>query len=622
MQRELTFYPEIERTRDLLYSEYTSRQRSIHVLLQDNSGPQYRFLLEAFREIVSRYLSMSRIESPVSFLKELAARLDELWLASQITTDDLKSMGLYVLLRGADGYYLVTTRAEDVFVQEDGEALSLSQVPAEMVERIHFDDATLQEELFPNRFKDGFMLFKLDRDYFANRDIVLGCGEKDKSTVLEALSDPLWVSSNERRNTIRSKFITRRVLVLRFDDQWVPAEQSQQVRSRIRSGRRIGLALGVGGAVAVIAGVVWGLTRIIPGDNQSAALERPSRVDTSTDNLELKTEYAAFDTTTLSVSWRRSFENPVTSSAVFHAGWVIFGCRDGNVYVVDKATGESLWTAAMTGGVGASPVVSEGQLVAADYDGNVTAFAVETGDVKWSHKLPNRVVSSPSILDQRVVVGCYDGYAYCLSMTDGTVLWKRQTAAKIRASTSASNGMFFVASYDGFVYALSADSGEVVWRYGLEGQLASAPVSHGDIVIVGSPDGGVHAISVVDGSARWTYQTGGAVKSSPVIDDGLVYVGSNDKNVYCLDANNGSLVWQFKTGDVVLSRPDIEDGVVYVGSYDGYLYGLDSKTGKLLDRFQSDGEIYSSARADRKAVYFGNNSGSFICLNHTTRKTL
>ena len=83
MQRELTFYPEVERTRDLLYSEYTSQDRSIHVLLQDNSGPHYRFLLEAFREIVSQYLSTTRIQSPTKFCRELATRLEELAPVSQ-----------------------------------------------------------------------------------------------------------------------------------------------------------------------------------------------------------------------------------------------------------------------------------------------------------------------------------------------------------------------------------------------------------------------------------------------------------------------------------------------------------------------------------------------------------
>ena len=144
MQRELSFYPEIERTRDLLYSEYTSQDRSIHVLLQDNSAPQYHFLLQAYREIVSGYLSVTRLQSPVAFLKELAGRLDELSKATQISPDDFKSMGLYVLLRARNAHYLFASRDDEVFVYENGEALSLSQFPPEAVERVHFDGATLQ----------------------------------------------------------------------------------------------------------------------------------------------------------------------------------------------------------------------------------------------------------------------------------------------------------------------------------------------------------------------------------------------------------------------------------------------------------------------------------------------
>jgi hypothetical protein len=235
MQRELTFYPEIERTRDLLYSEYTSQDRSIHVLLQDNSAPQYRFLLEAYREIVSRYLSMTRLQSPVAFLKELAGRLDELSRATQITPDDFKSMGLHVLLHTRSTHYLFASRDDDIFVHEDGEARSLSQLPPGVVERVHFDGTTLQEELFPNTLKEGFLLFRLDPEYFGGRDIVLGCGDEDKSTVLEALSGPLWLSTSDLRNTVTSRFITRRILALRFD---VVAREAAAIRSGTERGWR------------------------------------------------------------------------------------------------------------------------------------------------------------------------------------------------------------------------------------------------------------------------------------------------------------------------------------------------------------------------------------------------
>ena len=625
MQRELTFYPEVERTRDLLYSEYTSQDRSIHVLLQDNSGPQYRFLLAAFREIVSRYMSTKHIQSPLVFLQDLAARLDELSKATQVTPDDFKSMGLYVLIRTSDAYYLFVSRDDDIFLHVAGEAISISRLSGSGVERVHFDGATVQEELFPDRVKDGFLLFRLDPERFRDRDIVLGCSEKDKSTVLEALSDPLWLGAGDRRNSLTSKFITRRVLVLRFDD--VRPAVEPVVRDAPFLARRWRLVMTVG-VIGVVGVGLWVTGTLISSKEQRAALQRPSQpaeMPLEVDSGEPVTSAPLSqpqDTTRLTEKWRVSFDNPVTSSPALQRNRVIFGCRDGNVYALDRETGERLWTAKSPDGIGASPAVSEDAVVVADYGGSVSLLAADTGMPKWERKLPKRVVSSPAVMNNRVVVGCYDAFAYCLSMTDGSILWKRKTGARIRASTAASDELFFVPSYDGYLYALSASSGEVRWRHAVEGNIASSPVTHRDLVIIGSPDGSVRAIGVVDGTLRWKYQTGEAVKSSPSVDGDFVYIGSNDKHVYCLNAGDGSIVWKYKTDNVVLSRPGISNGVVYVGSYDGFMYGLDAGTGKLLDRFQSDGEIYSSPVVDANAVYFGNNSGSFISLNHSERKAL
>ncbi len=623
MHRELTFYPEIERTRDLLYSEYTSQDRSIHVLLQDNSAPQYRFLLEAYREIVSRYSSATHLESPVSFLRELAGRLDKLSKATQITPDDFKSMGLYVLLRACDAYYLFVSRDDDIFVYEDGETLSLSQLPPEAVERVHFDGTTLQEELFPSTLKEGFLLFRLDPEHFGGRDIVLGCGEEDKSTVLEALSGPLWLGTSVLRNTVTSRFITRRVLALRFDvvDREVTA-------ARFGSKRRgaLRLAVGLGSTAIAVLLALWVGKMLLPGEEHRAALERPSQMADlaveETGGAPGVGEVVPGDSIQLTLGWKRSFGDPVTSSPVIHGPRVLFGCRDGNVYALDRETGERLWMTAALEGVGASAAVHGDMIVVADYGGGVSMLTADSGTPKWRQKLPMRIVSSPTVIDDRVVVGCYDGFAYCLSMNDGSVLWKQRTGARIRAATAAAGGRVFVASYDGYLYALSVSTGAVEWRFAVGGKLESAPAVHGDLVIIGSPDGSIHAVAVGDGSQRWKFQTGGAVESSPAVDERFVFVGSSDKHVYCLNAADGSVVWKYETGDQVLSRPRIEGDAIYIGSYDGYLYCLDRRTGGLIDRFQSDGKIYSSPMVDDRSVYFGNNSGDFICLKHRVGKAL
>ncbi|MDH3214979.1 MAG: PQQ-binding-like beta-propeller repeat protein [Candidatus Krumholzibacteria bacterium] len=624
MQRELTFYPETERTRDLVYSEYTSCDRSIHVLLQDNSVPQYHFLLEAYREIVARYLSTSRIQSPLSFAMELSTRLDELARMANVTVNDFKSMGVFVVLRGAQGYLLLTSRPEDVFMHGGGETLPLLDTLGSGAERVRFSGGVLQEELFPENVTDCLLAFNLDPVFFRDRDIVLGCGEENKSTVLEALSDPLWLATNDRRNSLVSKFMSCRVLALRFDDTLPQVVAGNVTASRIKRVFRQRGAPVVAAAAAALIIAYFATDLLLPNRGLQPQTVSPNEAggQRGTELMSPPAEEPIVENTTLlTQNWRKNCAEAVTSSPVLYEKWVIFGSRDGNTYALERESGESLWIVKSPDGIGASPAVSEGDVVIADYQGNVSALSARNGALRWQQKLPMRIVSSPSVMEGKVLVGCYDGYAYCMSMKDGSVLWRQRTQGRIRASTAASQGRFYVASYDGYLYAIDG-TGKVEWRYQLNGQIASSPVVHHDLVIIGAPDGRVHAVDAAQGSLRWQYSTGGAVKSAAVVHGGLVYIGSNDKHLYCLNGADGSEVWKFKTDDIVLAQARVSEGVVYVGSYDGFLYSLDARTGKLLDRFQTDSEIYSSPVVDQDSVYFGTNKGDFICLNHRNKKAL
>jgi outer membrane protein assembly factor BamB len=636
-QRELTFYPETERTRDLIYSEYTSCDRSIHCLLQDNSVPQYRFLLLAYREIVSRYLSGARLQSPKEFLSSLADRLEDLSRSYHFSVDDYRSMGFYLLVRNTDAYYLLTSRRDTIYAHDDGDIIPLSDSSAPHVDRLALGESVLQEELFPESLKDCFSLYRLDADYYGQRDIILGCGEEDRSTVLEVLDDPLWRQTAERRNTFSSKFITRKVLVLRFDDG-AYAVQARAARHAAATGfawKRVGFGLAGVAAVTALAIAIAQMDLFAPwqpGQGGRAMMEAP--VEPPTEVVEATNQHDApdiagvpapetakslFTGTHLVESWKKTFPRAVTSSPAIFGDQVVFGCRDGNLYALEKSTGTRRWQARFGDGVGASPAVSETHVVAADYAGNVRALEADSGKQLWTRRLPGKVVSSPMMDGDRVLVGCYDGNAYCLSMADGSVLWKHATGGRVRASAARAGGHFVVASYDGNLYALARADGGVVWRYRVGGNVAGSPAVYNNVVVIGAPDGYVHAVGLEDGKQRWKFRTSGSVKSTPAIADGRVYVGSNDRYVYCLSVDDGKELWKYRTGGMVLGRPTVRGGVVYAGSYDGHMYCIEADTGTLVDRFRTEGEIYSSPAADENAVYFGNNKGRFIALNHAAK---
>ncbi|MEE9269254.1 MAG: PQQ-binding-like beta-propeller repeat protein [Candidatus Krumholzibacteria bacterium] len=622
IHREITFYPETESARDLIYSEYTSCERSIHVLLQDNNLPNYRFLLEAYREIVSRYASMSKLQSPTVFLRDLAAGLEEIARRLNFTLEDLRAAGFYVLLRSTEAWYLMASREDDIHLHRGGELLRLADLPAGYVERIHVAGGALQEELFPQKLSDGFVLLRLDPRYFGGGDILLGCGDEEKNAVMEIFTDPMCVKTG--RATVSSKFITRKMLAVRFElHAAIPdtARRRFRVPGWRRMQRRVAVTAVLGTALLVSA--LWLRDyrgRTPSADGPPAAGERVAGAGGGA--LEAAGAPDEQERYRLAERWRKSQSQPVTSSPVGYGKWVVYGARNGRLSALDRESGGVVWTVKSAGGIGASPAVAGKNVVVADYRGQVRLLHADTGKEIWKRTLPQRVVSSPCIMGGRVLVGCYDGFAYCLDMGDGRVLWKRGTRGRIRGSSGAGQGRFYVPSYDGYVYALAGETGKVRWRHRLGGNIAGAAIPYGDRVIVGAPTGEVYALRAEDGSVLWRYQTGDAVKSSAVVVSGRVYVGSNDHHVYCLNLADGKLIWKYKTGDVVLSRPAVYGGRVFVGSYDQYMYCLDAMTGALIDRYRADGAIYSSPLVEDGAVFFGTNKGSFICLTLGTGSAL
>ena len=631
MDRELTFHPETERTRDLLYSEYSSCDRSVHLLIQESPSVPYDLLLKVYRETVSAYLSSEEIRPPEDFIENLLARFDELAKESGLPMENWRTIGIHLVLRTVNALYLVTSREWEVGLRV-GDGFSPIAESCEP-ERLRFGRGDVQRELFPSRLGDFLSVLRIDPGRVSDRDLVLGCPEDDKRAVLDGLSNPIWLDpetgadTRASRRSMVSGFVSRRILVLRFGGPARDSVRSPETRERPRIRLpRVDLRRGlvVVGAVVVVAlliGVLWrnerngdGRIRSERGSPSRETVANRSDGATRADRAPSRAEQPL--EVRLSEVWRRSYPDQVTSSPVIVGESVVFGCRDGGVYALDRVSGAPLWRFAASSGVGASPAVHGDRIIVADYNGYAYAVGAADGKEVWREKLPTKVVSSPAVSGDRVLFCGVDGYAYCLSAADGKLLWKRSTKGRIRGSPVSGGAGFFVPSYDGYLYALSAGSGEVVWRVALGGPVSATPAAREGCVVVGGSDGGVRCLDAATGMAKWNYATGDAVKSSLAISGDKALFGSNDGCVYCMNVADGTTAWKYQTGGIVLARPAVRDGVVYAGSYDGRLYALDAVNGRPLAVFEAGGEIFSSPAVDEERVYFGTNRGDVVSLAH------
>ncbi len=186
---EIRFIPKTEQSRDLIYCERSSCDRSLRILCQDGSVEQYNFLLKAYREIISTYMSVRDLVSPISFINSLIRRLEGIYQSEGVVVADLKGMGLHLVVQEKRTFYFLTTAEDQIHIGREGRYASLAGPEREDVERLDTLKLHTQEELFPQRLQDIFKVSRISVEPGEVVDCFLGCHEREVDSLQAAVQD-------------------------------------------------------------------------------------------------------------------------------------------------------------------------------------------------------------------------------------------------------------------------------------------------------------------------------------------------------------------------------------------------------------------------------------------------
>jgi outer membrane protein assembly factor BamB len=109
--------------------------------------------------------------------------------------------------------------------------------------------------------------------------------------------------------------------------------------------------------------------------------------------------------------WRTDLPDAVLSAIAIDGAEGYFGCRDGNVYAIELASGKPLRKMACGGPVLSSPTIVKGQLFVTAA-GKIRLFAAATGEKLWESDLADLIgkpagelLSSPAVSNGRLYFG-------------------------------------------------------------------------------------------------------------------------------------------------------------------------------------------------------------------------
>lgn len=256
-----------------------------------------------------------------------------------------------------------------------------------------------------------------------------------------------------------------------------------------------------------------------------------------------------------------------------------------------------------------SPVVAQRVVYIGGSDGNLYAIDVASGELIWSlSTTKNMPLTSPAIDEEIICICSHDGYLYAVDLTTRQQRWKFEIGALSRltlAIPAIANNRVYVVTTENLLHALNLQTGEPLWTFNGGKQPLYYPAISEEMVCVNSGEKLLSALDVETGQPRWRFATEEKkFCSSPIIADDTVYIGSRGY-LQALDLKTGESLWQFQTpfSDLWILNPQM------------WFFGLLNQLEKAFFGETHKLDKFASPVIAEEAVYVNCSNGYFYALH-------
>ncbi len=164
--------------------------------------------------------------------------------------------------------------------------------------------------------------------------------------------------------------------------------------------------------------------------------------------------------------WWRDLKEPMATAAqpVVAAGRLYVGTSYGNLYALDRATGETAWVYRTGRPVLGSPAFDGGIVYAGSMDHRCHAVDARTGERRWTFETGEGIWAAPVIADGKVFLAGRDKLVYAVDAGTGRQIWRSPIGGLVMCTPAYADGRLYVAGGDMHVYAYDGETGRRVWR--------------------------------------------------------------------------------------------------------------------------------------------------------------
>ncbi|NXC43575.1 ACSF4 enzyme, partial [Penelope pileata] len=346
---------------------------------------------------------------------------------------------------------------------------------------------------------------------------------------------------------------------------------------------------------------------------------------------------------TLHIKWKSNTRKCVDASPLVIvsskdevSASVYVGSHSHTMQAIDLDLGEIKWEKNLGDRIESSACVSKcgNFIIVGCYDGLVYVLQSSDGETHWTFVTEDTVKSS-AVVDPSsglVYIGSHDQHAYALDIYEKECIWKLHCEGGAVFSSpclSLFPHHVYVATLGGLLLAVNPVTGNKIWKSFLGKPLFSSPHCNEKCVCIGCVDGNLYCYTH-SGEKVWQFSTNGPVFSSPCISSLTkqeIFFGSHDRFIYCCNME-GNLLWKFEATSSVYGTPfvfqsdDLKNKILLAAvSTDGKVWILNARSGAAEGVDKLPGEVFSSPVVWRTKLVVGCRNDYVYCLDlHITGK--
>jgi len=325
-------------------------------------------------------------------------------------------------------------------------------------------------------------------------------------------------------------------------------------------------------------------------------------------------------------NWSFHANDQVRSTALLAESFIYFGDNGGNLYKLDKLTGEQVWQTKLEGEIDTSLVNYEDTLFVSTSQGILYALNMATGYEVWRTEAdPLRRLeydyfsASPLVYENTVYLPTDNGKLSGFDLITGEKNWEVQLSEPAHSQAIIAKENICLSSMTRLT-CIGIEDRTVLWDIDID--WPSSPAINGDNIVVGSRwDYGIYSIDINTGIMQWKQDVVDWAPGKPTIYNGTVYIGSSDNHAFlALNATSGERMWRAESVANVFSRAFVNDEIIVFSS--GYAYntpgfGVVKVLNHAGETIQSiaGANFFSSPIVENKTIYIGSDDGYFYSID-------